>query len=110
MRFYDVTKGLLSAWVATIFASYLVKTIVSNLSAVLPGRLALWGDIKENLRFGNLDATDEEIVEAAKPANVDSLYPYLVISYNMEMNGVSNISLGQKQLLTSLGSLADLRF
>ena len=37
------------------------------------------GSIKENLRFGNLEATDEEIVEAAKAANVDHSYPALFL-------------------------------
>ena len=59
------------------------------------------GTIKENLRFGNLEATDEEIVEAAKAANVDHFIRTLPGGYNMEMNQESsNISLGQKQLLT----------
>jgi len=59
------------------------------------------GSIKENLRFGNLEATDEEIVEAAKAANVDHFIRTLPGGYNMEMNQESsNISLGQKQLLT----------
>ena len=59
------------------------------------------GTIKENLRFGNLDASDEEIIEAAKAANVDHFIRTLPGGYNMEMNQESsNISLGQKQLLT----------
>lgn len=60
------------------------------------------GTIKENLRFGNLDASDEEIIEAAKAANVDHFIRTLPGGYNMEMNqDSSNISLGHKQLLTS---------
>ena len=59
------------------------------------------GTIKENLRFGNLDASDEEIIEAAKAANVDHFIRTLPGGYIMEMNqDSSNISLGQKQLLT----------
>lgn len=59
------------------------------------------GTIKENLRFGRLDATDEEIVEVAKAANVDHFIRTLPGGYNMEMNQESsNISQGQKQLLT----------
>ena len=60
------------------------------------------GTIKENLRFGNLDASDEEIIEAAKAANVDHFIRTLPGGYNIEMNqDSSNISLGHKQLLTS---------
>lgn len=59
------------------------------------------GTIKENLRFGNLDASDEEIIEAAKAANVDHFIRTLPGGYNMDMDQYSsNISLGQKQLLT----------
>ena len=59
------------------------------------------GSIKENLRFGKLDATDDEIVEAAKAANVDHFIRTLPGGYDMKMNQESsNISLGQKQLLT----------
>ena len=57
--------------------------------------------MKDNLRFGNLNATDEQIVEAAKAANVDHFIRTLPGGYNMKMNQESsNISLGQKQLLT----------
>ncbi|MCD0066588.1 ATP-binding cassette domain-containing protein, partial [Streptococcus agalactiae] len=59
------------------------------------------GTIKENLRFGNLEASDEDIVAAAKAANVDHFIRTLPGGYNMVMNQESsNISLGQKQLLT----------
>ncbi|MBF0842986.1 ATP-binding cassette domain-containing protein, partial [Streptococcus danieliae] len=57
--------------------------------------------IEENLRFGNLEATHEEIVAAAKAANVDYFIRSLPGGYKMQMNQESsNISLGQKQLLT----------
>ena len=56
---------------------------------------------KKTFVFGNLDATDEEIVAAAKAANVDHFIRTLPGGYNMEMNQESsNVSLGQKQLLT----------
>ena len=66
------------------------------------------GTIKENLRFGNLDASDEEIIEAAKAENVDNFIRTLPGGYNMEMNqDSSNISLEQKQLLTIVRALLD---
>ena len=66
------------------------------------------GTIKENLYFGNLNASDEEIIEAAKAANVDHFIRTLPGGYNMEMNqDSSNISLGQKQLLTIVRALLD---
>ncbi len=57
------------------------------------------GTIKDNLRFGNLDATDEQIVEAAK-YNADHFVRTLPGGYNMKMNQESSNILGQKQLLT----------
>ena len=57
--------------------------------------------VSRKISLGNLEATDEEIVEAAKAANVDHFIRTLPGGYNMEMNQESsNISLGQKQLLT----------
>ena len=73
----------------------------SQFGMVLQDAWLYEGTIKENLRFGRLDATDEEIVEAAKAANVDHFIRTLPGGYNMEMNQESsNISQGQKQLLT----------
>ncbi|MEG0693103.1 MAG: ATP-binding cassette domain-containing protein, partial [Oscillospiraceae bacterium] len=59
------------------------------------------GTIADNIRFGKLEATDYEVVDAAKTANVDHFIRTLPDGYNMELNQeASNISLGQKQLLT----------
>ena len=55
----------------------------------------------ENLRYGRLDATDEEVIEAAKAAHIHHFIKTLPGGYNMELNeDASNISQGQKQLLT----------
>ena len=57
--------------------------------------------VKDNIRFGKLDATDEEVIEAAKAAHADSFIRTLPGGYNMELNeDASNVSQGQKQLLT----------
>ena len=54
----------------------------------------------ENIRYGRLDATDEEVIEAAKAAHADSFIRTLPGGYNMELNeDASNVSQGQKQLL-----------
>ena len=59
------------------------------------------GTIMENIRYGRLDATDEEVIEAAKAAHADSFIRTLPGGYNMELNeDASNVSQGQKQLLT----------
>jgi len=100
MRFYDVTSG------AILVDSQDIRDLSRQdyrrqFGMVLQDAWLYEGSIKENLRFGNLEATDEEIVEAAKAANVDHFIRTLPSGYNMEMNQESsNISLGQKQLLT----------
>ena len=59
------------------------------------------GSIMENIRYGRLDATDEEVIEAAKAAHVHRFVQTLPGGYNMELNEeASNVSQGQKQLLT----------
>ncbi|VDY71755.1 ABC transporter ATP-binding protein/permease [Streptococcus sanguinis] len=100
MRFYDVTRGAITV------DGYDIRHLSrqdyrKQFGMVLQDAWLYEGTIKENLRFGNLQATDEEIVEAAKAANVDHFIRTLPGGYNMEMNQESsNISLGQKQLLT----------
>ena len=55
----------------------------------------------ENIRYGKLDATDEEVIEAAKAAHADHFIRTLPGGYNMELNeDATNVSQGQKQLLT----------
>ena len=100
MRFYDVTKGSINVDGHDIqHLSH--QEYRKQFGMVLQDAWLYEGTIKENLRFGNLQATDEEIIEAAKAANVDHFIRTLPGGYNMEMNQESsNISLGQKQLLT----------
>ncbi|MDU2622856.1 MAG: ABC transporter ATP-binding protein, partial [Streptococcus lutetiensis] len=100
MRFYDVTDGCIKV------DGYDIRNLSrqdyrKQFGMVLQDAWLYEASIKENLRFGNLDATDEEIVAAAKAANVDHFIRTLPGGYNMEMNQESsNVSLGQKQLLT----------
>ena len=100
MRFYDVTKGAITVDGHDI-RDLSRQDYRKQFGMVLQDAWLYEGTIKENLRFGNLEATDEEIVSAAKAANVDHFIRTLPGGYNMEMNQESsNISLGQKQLLT----------
>lgn len=100
MRFYDVTAGSISVDGHDI-RNLSRQEYHKQFGMVLQDAWLYEGTVKENLRFGNLNATDEEIVEAAKAANVDHFIRTLPGGYNMEMNQESsNISLGQKQLLT----------
>ncbi len=100
MRFYDVTAGAILVDGQDI-RDLSRQDYRRQFGMVLQDAWLYEASIKENLRFGNLEATDEEIVEAAKAANVDHFIRTLPGGYNMEMNQESsNISLGQKQLLT----------
>ncbi len=100
MRFYDVTAGSISVDGHDI-RNLSRQDYRKQFSMVLQDAWLYEGTVKDNLRFGNLSATDEEIVDAAKAANVDHFIRTLPGGYNMEMNQESsNISLGQKQLLT----------
>ncbi|MBF6626768.1 ABC transporter ATP-binding protein [Aerococcaceae bacterium zg-BR9] len=100
MRFYDVTGGAIK--VDGIDIRDLPRQAYrEQFGMVLQDAWLYEASIKENLRFGNLEATDEEIIKAAKAANVDHFIRTLPGGYNMVMNQESsNISLGQKQLLT----------
>ncbi|EHI74251.1 Lipid A export ATP-binding/permease protein MsbA [Streptococcus criceti] len=100
MRFYDVTKGAITVDGHDI-RHLSRQEYRQQFGMVLQDAWLYEGTIKENLRFAKLDATDEEIIAAAKAANVDHFIRTLPGGYNMEMNQESsNVSLGQKQLLT----------
>lgn len=100
MRFYDVDSGQILVDGKDI-RSLSRQEYRSHFGMVLQDTWLFEGSIKENLRFGNLSATDEEIIEAAKVANVDHFIRTLPGGYDMVMNQESsNISQGQKQLLT----------
>ena len=100
MRFYDVTGGSIKIDGHDI-RNLSRQEYRKQFGMVLQDAWLYEASIKENLRFGNLEATDEEIVAAAKAANVDHFIRTLPGGYIMEMNQEStNVSLGQKQLLT----------
>lgn len=100
MRFYDVDNGKIVIEGKDI-RSLSRQEYRSLFGMVLQDTWLFEGTIKENLRFGNLNATDKEIVEAAKVANVDHFIRTLPGGYDMVINQESsNISQGQKQLLT----------
>ena len=100
MRFYDVTQGavLLNGCDVRKFARNGMR---SAFGMVLQDTWLYNGTIRENIRFGRLDATDEEVLAAAKAAQVDHFVRTLPKGYDTELNeDASNISQGQKQLLT----------
>lgn len=100
MRFYEVSSGSITVDGQDI-RDLSRQDYRRQFGMVLQDAWLYEGSIKDNLRFGNLSASDEDIVAAAKAANVDHFIRTLPGGYQMEMNQESsNISLGQKQLLT----------
>ncbi len=100
MRFYDVNSGRI------LVDGYNVKDfnrgeLRENFGMVLQDTWLFKGTIMENIRYGRLDATDEEVIAAAKAAHAHHFIQTLPGGYQMELNeDASNVSQGQKQLLT----------
>ncbi len=100
MRFYDVNSG------AILIDGYNIKDfdraeLREAFGMVLQDTWLFKGTIMENIRYGRLDATDEEVIEAAKAAHAHHFIQTLPDGYQMELNeDASNVSQGQKQLLT----------
>ena len=100
MRFYDVNGGEILVDEHNI-KDYNRGDLRRNFGMVLQDTWLFKGTIMENLRYGRLDATDEEVIAAAKAAHADQFIRTLPGGYKMELNEeASNISQGQKQLLT----------
>ena len=100
MRFYDINSGTIL--VDGVDIRELRRGEHRNMfGMVLQDTWLFNGTIRENIRYGRLDATDEEVIEAARMAHVDHFIHTLPGGYDMVVNEeASNISQGQKQLLT----------
>lgn len=100
MRFYDLNSG--EIYMDGINVKNFDKTEVRNaFGMVLQDTWLFKGTIMENIRYGRLDATDEEVIEAAKAAHAHHFIQTLPGGYEMELNEeATNVSQGQKQLLT----------
>lgn len=100
MRFYDVNDG------AILVDGFDIRSMNRAdlrrlFGMVLQDTWLFHGTIMENIRYGRLDATDEEVIAAAKAAHADHFIRTLPGAYQMELNEeASNVSQGQKQLLT----------
>ena len=100
MRFYDVNDGAILVDGHDI-REYRRGELRRQFGMVLQDTWLYKGSIMENIRYGRLDATDEEVIEASKMAHVDSFVHMLPHGYDMELNEeASNVSQGQKQLIT----------
>jgi ATP-binding cassette subfamily B multidrug efflux pump len=100
MRFYDVNQGAIK--IDGIDTKKMTRSDVRSLfGMVLQDAWLYEGSIADNIRFGKLGATDYEVVDAAKTANVDHFIRTMPEGYEMEINSEGdNVSLGQKQLMT----------
>lgn len=100
MRFYDVTGGAIQVDGHDI-RDFNRQELRDAFGMVLQDTWLFKGSIMENIRYGRLDATDEEVIEAAKAAHAHHFIQTLSGGYQMELNeDASNVSQGQKQLLT----------
>lgn len=100
MRFYELNGGriLIDGYDIADFDRSELRELFGM---VLQDTWLFKGSIMENIRYGKLDATDDEVIAAAKAAHVDHFIRTLPGGYNMELNEeASNVSQGQKQLLT----------
>ncbi len=100
MKFYDINSGdILVDGEST--SKYDRSELRELFGMVLQDTWLFKGTIMENIRYGRLDATDEEVIAAAKSAHAHHFIKTLPDGYNMELNEeASNVSQGQKQLLT----------
>ena len=100
MRFYDVNSGTITLD-GTDIRRIPRKKLRESFGMVLQDTWLFNGTIMENIRYGRLDATDEEVIAAAKAAHAHHFIKSLPNGYDMVLNeDASNVSQGQKQLLT----------
>lgn len=100
MRFYDVNDGAIKIDGHNI-KDFNRRELRDAFGMVLQDTWLFKGSIMENIRYGRLDATDEEVIAAAKAAHAHRFIETLPGGYDMELNeDASNVSQGQKQLLT----------
>ena len=100
MRFYDVNRGEIRLNDSNI-KDFNRRELRDAFGMVLQDTWLFKGTIMENIRYGRLDATDEEVIATAKAARADHFIKTLPGGYQMELNeDASNVSQGQKQLLT----------
>ncbi|MBL1229091.1 ABC transporter ATP-binding protein [Enterococcus sp. BWB1-3] len=98
-RLYDATEGIVEVGGHDV-REYDLKTLRDQVSMVLQNNVLFTGTIKENLRWGNEDATDEELIRVCKIAQADGFIQEFPDKYDtMISQGGNNVSGGQKQRL-----------
>ena len=100
MRFYDVNSGAIKIDGHDV-RDFNRSELREMFGMVLQDTWLFNGSIWDNIKYGKLDATDEEVIQAAKAAHVHQFVKTLPGGYDMELNEeANNVSQGQKQLLT----------
>lgn len=100
MRFYDVNSGAIRIDGHNV-KDFNRSELREMFGMVLQDTWLFNGSIRDNIKYGKLDATDEEVIQAAKAAHVHQFVKTLPGGYDMELNEeANNVSQGQKQLLT----------
>ncbi|MBQ8164944.1 MAG: ABC transporter ATP-binding protein [Clostridia bacterium] len=98
-RFYDIDSGSITIDGVDI-KDIKMDELRKNIAMVLQDTHLFTGTVMENIRYGRLDATDEEVIEAAKAASAHSFIMKLADGYNTMLDGDgANLSQGQRQLL-----------
>jgi ATP-binding cassette subfamily B protein/subfamily B ATP-binding cassette protein MsbA len=99
-RFFDITDGAIKIDGHDV-RQVTVSSLRSQLGIVLQDTFLFGGTIADNIRYGRLNATDEEVVEAAKAVGADAFISRLPEGYQTEVgeNGM-NLSVGQRQILS----------
>ena len=96
-RLYDTTEGCVKVGGVDV-REYDLETLRNQVSVVLQKNILFSGSIKENLRWGNKEATDEELIEACKLAQADEFIHQFPAGYDTHIEqGGTNVSGGQKQ-------------
>ena len=99
MRFYELDSGNITIDGRSI-RDYKISKLREKIGIVLQDTFLFSGSILENIRYGRLEASDEEVIEAAKLASAHRFIKHLPDSYNAQITGNgSNLSQGQRQLL-----------
>lgn len=100
MRFYDINSGEIKIDGRKI-EDYKISSLRENIGIVLQDTFLFSGTIMENIRYGRLEATDEEVVTAAKMASAHGFIKHLPDQYGTQItSGGSSLSQGQRQLLS----------
>jgi len=98
-RFYDIQNGKITIDNIDI-KDIKMKSLRKNIAMVLQDTHLFTGTVMENIRYGRLDATDEEVIQASKMANADLFIRHLPKGYDTMLEGDgANLSQGQRQLL-----------